>query len=408
LFIISIFFIPAIADPGDGKSDGNGDSDPQNPPKGPDDEDDGNDDSGYYNQEGNDDEDDEHSGEYNGDDEEDEEKNQYRYQHREGDEDNDDVDDEQERYQHRKMEMEFEENRLRIRSEWDQDNYEDEFEILFDIEDGPYFKLEYENNMHSYENELSFEVKIRELIEYRDTNLNGRFDEDDDIVNTYFLENQIFKNLSYQKQLSDNNETINLVSTQTEDDVFKLNLYFSNNFSNLNNQILTPSELKIDFIIDDFQFKEEDTQLALRAMIETEYETELEVESFDEINGFSEDESVLDITSINNGGFFSWAETVIVDGIEKPVNSTIKTKIEETIEENEKNSSKLTNLYFSYPRGDNIIHDPKIGIVSISFEAFALKSISNLINMDSILSYAGICILASILFLGIIVIRKRL
>ena len=405
-FIISIFFIPAIADPGDGKGDGNGDADPQNPPKGPDDEDDEDDYSGYHNQEGYDDEDDEHSGEYHGDD--DEENNQYRYQHREGDEDNDDVDDEQERYQHRKMEMEFEENRLRIRSEWDQDNYEDEFEILFDIEDGPYFKLEYENNMHSYENELSFEVKIRELIEYRDTNRNGRLDEDDDIVNTYSLENQIFKNLSYQKQLSDNNETINLVSTQTEDDIFIMNLYFSNNFSNLNNQVLTPSEIKIDFIIDNFQFEEKDTQLALRAMIETEHETELEVESFDEINGFSEDESVLDINSINNGGFFSWTETVIVDGIEKPVNSTIKTQTEETIEENEKNSNQFTNLYFSYPRGNNIIHDPKIGIVSISFETFALKSISNLINMDSILSYVGICILASILFLGIIVIRKRL
>jgi hypothetical protein len=408
LFIISIFFIPAIADPGDGKGNGNGDVNPKNSSKGPNDEDGGDDSSGYHNQEGNDDEDDDNSGEYNGNDDDDDENNQYRYQHREGDEDNDDVDDEQERYQHRKMEMEFEENRLRIRSDWGQDNYEDEFEILFDIEDGPYFKLEYENNMHTSENELSFEVKIRELIEYIDKNLNGRFDEDDDIVNTYSLERPIFKNLSYQKKLSDNNETINLVSTQTEDHVFKMNLYFSNNFSNLNNQVLTPSELKIDFIIDKFPYEEKDTLLALRAMLETDHEIELEVESFDEINGFSENESVFNITTTNNGGFFSWAETAIVDGIEKSVNSTINIQKEETITENEKNSNQVTNLYFSYPRGNNIFHDPKIGIVSISFGAYALKSISNLINMDSILSYIGICIFASILFLGIIVIRKRL
>ena len=68
---------------------------------------------------------------------------------------------------------------------------------------------------------------------------------------------------------------------------------------------------------------------------------------------------------------------------------------------------QVTNLYFSYPRGGKIVHDPKLGVVSISFEAFALQSISNLINMESINSYIGICVFASILFLGIIIIRKR-
>jgi hypothetical protein len=213
--------------------------------------------------------------------------------------------------------------------------------------------------------------------------------------------------MTYQKQLSDNDETINLVSLQTEDDVFKMNLYFSNNFSNINNQILTPSEVKIDFIINNFPFDEEDTHLALRSILETEHQTELKVESFDEMNGFSENESVLDINSMNNGGFFSWAETVMVDGVVKLVNSTIKTQTEETISENEKNSNQVSNIYFSYPRGGKIVHDPKLGVVSISFEAFALQSISNLINMESIISYVGICVLASLLFLGIIIIRKR-
>jgi len=407
-FIISISFLPVIADPSDVKGDGNDDMDPPTPPKGPNDDDKENDDSGYHNQEGKDDVDDDNNGEYHGDYEDDEENNQERQQNRYGYDDNDDVDDNQERYQHRKMEIKFEENRLRIRSEWEQDIYTDEFEILFEIENEPKLKFEYENNMHSSENELSFQVKIKELIEYRDTNRNGRFDEDDIIVNTYSFENSIFKNLTYQKQLSEDDETINLVSTQTVDEVFKMNIYFSNNFSNINNQILTPSEVKIDFIIDNFPFEEDDTQIALRTILETEHETELDVESFDEKNGFSEGESVLDITTINNGGFFSWAESVIVDGKIKSVNTTIKTQTEETIKENEKISYRVSNIYFSYPRGSNIIHDPKIGIVSISFEAFALQSISNLINTDSIISYIGICILASLIFLGIIGIRKRL
>ena len=409
LFFISISLIPAIADPGDGKGDGNGDIDPPTPPKGPDGDNGGDDGgSGEQNQEGIDDEDDDHGNEQNQSDGDNGEQNQERNQSREGDDDNDDIDDDQERYQQRKMEMEFERNRTRIRSEWGQDDYEDELEILFEIDHGPRLKLDYENNLHSSENELSFDVKIRELIEFRDTNRNGRYDEDDIIVNTYSFENSNFKNFTYQNQLSDDGENINFVSTQTEDDVFKMNLYFSGNFSEINNQILSPSEVKIDFIINNYPYQGEDTKLALKTMLNTKHETEMETESFDEIQGFSEDESVLDINSLNNGGFFSWAETVIVDGIVKPVNSTINSETEETIKENEKFSNKISNIYFSYPRGSNIIHDPKLGIVSISFEAFALQSISNLVNMDNIISYVGICILASIMFLGVIVIRKRI
>ena len=408
LFFISISLLPAIADPGDGKGDGkgdgNGDMDPPTPPKGPNNDGEGNDNgSGNQNQENNSNvEDDDPNREQNQNNDDKGEQN------REGDDDNDDIDDDQERYQQRKMEMEFERNRTRIRSEWDQDEYEDKFEIMFDIDHGPRLKLDYENNLHSSENELSFDLKIRELIEYRDTNRNGRYDEGEIIVNTYSFENSNFKNFTYQNQLSDDGEKINFVSTQTEDDVFKMNLYFSGNFSEINNQILSPSEVKIDFIINNYPYEDEGTQLALRTILDTEHETELETESFDEKQGFSKNESVLDITTLNNGGFFSWAETVIVDGIVKPVNSTITSQTEETIIENEKISTKVSNIYFSYPRGSNIVHDPKLGVVSISFETFALQSISNLVNMDNIVSYVGICILASIMFLGVIVIRKRI
>ena len=206
LFFISLSLLPAIADPGNGKGDGNDDTDPPPPPKGPDDyKGGGNDSSGDQNQEGNNSLEDDGSGDQNqeGNDDEDDhdwEENQERNQNREGDDDNDDVDDDQERYQHRKIEMEFEENRLRIRSEWGQDDYEDEIVVTFDLEDGPTLKLEYENNMHSSENELSFEVKIIELIEYRDTNQNGRYDEEDISVNNYSFENSIFRNLTFQKQ----------------------------------------------------------------------------------------------------------------------------------------------------------------------------------------------------------------
>jgi len=410
LFLISISLSSVIADPDNNMGNGNGNMDPLSPPKDPDDDSSGiNDGSGERKQGGNsDNEDYDQNREQNQNEEQNGDQNQERKQNREGDDDNDDIDDKQERYQHRKTEMVFEQNRTRIRSEWKQDEYEDEFEIIFDIEQGPRLKFDYENNMYSSENELSFEVQIRELIEYIDTNKNGRYEEDDVIVNTYSFEKTNFNNFTYQNQFSDDGEKINYISTQTKDEIFKMDLYFSSNFSKINNQIVSPTEIKIDFIINNYPFEEESTQLALRTMLVTEHETELDTESFDEIQGFSENESVLNITTINNVGFFSWAETVVVDNITKPVNSTIQSQIIETIRDDEKISNKVSNIYFSYPRGSNILHDPKLGVVGISFEAFALQSIGYLINMDNIVSYIGICILASILFLGVVIIRKRI
>jgi hypothetical protein len=403
-FVISVSFFPVIADPGDGKGDGDGNTDIPTPPKDPNNDNQGNDNIVDQNQDGNYDEPDNQNNEHN-ENHQDDGNNQWSNQNREGD--NDDVDHNRERYQNRNMEIEVDGNNLRIRSGWNQGDYEDEFEITFVIDDGPGLKLQYKNNKDLSQNELSFEVKVRELIEYRDANKNGRFDMEDNIINKYSFENSIFNNLTYQKQILNGNETINLVSTQTIDNVFSMNLYFSNNFSYMNNQILTPSEVKIDFLIDDFPYQEEDTQLCLKTIMQTRDETELNTESFDEKNGFSHGENVLDVNLKNSSGFFSWVETAIVDGVEKSVNTTIASQIEENIYEDEIISNQVNEIYFSYPRGINIIHDPKIGVVSISFEAYALQSISNLINVDNIFSYVGICVLASIVFLGIIFVRKR-
>jgi len=401
-FFISISLLPVVAD--QGGNNGNEDmNSPTSPPNDPNNENFGN---GNSNDEKNAGKNAENKGYEQNRENQYGEQNQKRKQNRAGGTDN--VSGRRMRYQHRNMEMTYEGNCTRINSEWEQDEYEDEFEITFEIDKVPRLILNYKNNKHTSQNELNFQVQIKELIEYSDENRNGRYDEDDEIIDIYSFENSNFKNFTYQNQSSDDGNEINQVSTKTDDDVFKMNLYFSGNFSHIGNQILTPSEVKIDFIINNYPFKENSTQLALRTMLETEDETELNDKSFDEIQGFSENESVLNITTLNIKGFFSWAENVIVDNIIRPVNYTIQSQIIETIIDNKKISNKVSNIYFSYPRGNNILHDPKLGVVSLSFEAFALQSIGNLINMDNVFLYIGICMLASILFLGVIIIRKRI
>jgi len=402
-FFISMSLLTVIAEQEDNKGNGNGDmNNPNTPPNDP---------NNYGNGNSNGEQSTGENSESKGNGQNSEgnqygEQNQKQKQNHAGE--NDTVSGKRMRYQHRNMEMDFEGNCTRIRSEWGQDDYEDEFEIIFEIDKVPRIILNYKNNKQSSENELNFQVQIKELIEYSDTNRNGRYDEVDTVVNIYSFENAIFKNFTYENQTTENGEVINQVSTQTEDGIFKMNLFSSGNFSQLGNQILSPSEVKIDFIINNYPFIEESTQLALRTTLETDHDTELNNTSFDELQGFSKNESVLDISTLNKAGFFSWAENVLVDNITKPVNSTIQSQIIETIIDNEIISNKVSNIYFSYPRGSNIVHDPKLGVISISFEAFALQSIESILNIDNIIIYIGICILASILFLGVIIIRKRI
>ena len=77
--------------------------------------------------------------------------------------------------------------------------------------------------------------------------------------------------------------------------------------------------------------------------------------SEDEENGIATDEEKeIEISTGDYAGFFAWAETAIVDGVEKIVlSSPIK------------NEGHEQKFYLNYPRGNLIVHDPKIGVSGI-------------------------------------------
>jgi hypothetical protein len=99
-----------------------------------------------------------------------------------------------------------------------------------------------------------------------------------------------------------------------------------------------------------------DTLLALRVELDSEKDVDYEddEETEDEENGYAEDEHEVEVTLDEYSAFFSWKETAIVDGMEQEVKFTQLTR-----------DSGDNYMYLNYPRGDEIIHDPKIGISGI-------------------------------------------
>jgi hypothetical protein len=90
--------------------------------------------------------------------------------------------------------------------------------------------------------------------------------------------------------------------------------------------------------------------LALNISVDTRARTEVDEETFDESEGLAEDEEELELVGDDTTAFFSWVKEASVDGEMKPVGSSVFTNGDDI------------KVYFAYPQGQIINHDPKIGV----------------------------------------------
>lgn len=384
--ILSSFILPAIAQDNNqsGQGSGNHGNDNNSPYIEPNES--PNDSSGFDNQQG---------GKNQGDGQQkkqmqdNQEKGGYRYQQR--------------RHQHRKMNCTGDHNQSRIRSQWRLNNSIDAFEIDFKTDPEPSIILYYMPTGDEANIQLTFKIVLKKLVEFSDLNSNGRFDYSDMEISTYSFELMNFTNITYSNETISTGVKILQMSTQTVDEVFAIDLCISDNFTTYKNQLLSPSEMKIDFIIYHYPYLENNSLLALLIDITTDHNLSVESESFDERRGYAFNESAINISSMDYSGFLSWLNTVTVDGI----NKSVQTSILGGVHPISKDIKTVQHVSFSYPHGTEIIHDPKIGVISQSFTLTALNNIL-FSDLNVYFTYFISCILAVIIFIGIITIRKRL
>lgn len=308
------------------------------------------------------------------------------------DKDNDGIDDHVEDDNERQVQVDYSENEVQIESSIERDGMENQFQIKVKTEsDGLKFKLEFSAENGSVESELEFEVRFSQIVEFRDVDADGIFTNADQVVQTLLLND--FKDILYTVE-NINNVTVHKLFVETTDNVFSAALYVSGEFANISGVIVTPTEVKVDVGIHNFNYTELDTQLALKVKLESEKSVDYENSdnTQDEEYGYVDDhndEQQVEVSLNDYSGFFSWIETAIVDGVEVPVKVT---PLEMNSEEN--------SMYLNYPRGTEIIHDPKIGVANLlAIGNTSFLGINNLalIAATSILTLAGL----------VLVFRKR-
>ena len=276
------------------------------------------------------------------------------------DDDFDGIDDDFEELNKRDIEIEFSEDEFEVQTILRSGTLRDkiEFSVSYDS-DGVSVELHYHPDFEgdNQDNlELEFSISFRKLIEFVDIDSNGIYDDSvDQTIQEVEIKN--FKPLNYSQIIVSPDTILHYIILNTTDGVFTAHLYFAEEFTNINNNLITPSQSKIDIEINDFNYTHGSSQLALYVKLESEVEYEDKEETEDEELGFATNETSTYISNLSRSGFLSWKKTAIVDGNETEI---LLSPIE--VDDDDEFEQKM---YVNYPRSQNIYHDPKVGVEGI-------------------------------------------
>ena len=280
---------------------------------------------------------------------------------------------------------------VEIESQLESGGVEDSFKISVEVgPNGAEFQIAFESETATNETEREFEVRFVDLIEYIDVNDNGVYDDSvDDDVRTLALES--FDPVVYTIENTANGP-LHIIDVLTTDGIFGARVYAVGDFTEVNGTVIAPTQVKIDVSIRNFNFTEVDSFLALKVELSSESETSFDDMTEDEEDGRAVDESEVDFLLTDVTGFFSWKESAEIDGVTHLVNSTI-----------DEVTATEQDIYLSYPQGNEIIHDPKIGFENL------LLSGSNQLPLPEFLAdnILPIGIGIAIVIIGVVAIVKR-
>jgi len=238
------------------------------------------------------------------------------------------------------------------------------------------------------EYKLTFEVLFRGLIEYVDVNENGVLDDEiDEIVSDYGFNS--FQPIDYSLESISEDSNKHYILINTTDGIFALHIFLVEEFVYINDNLISPTQAKIDIEITNYDYLVDNSKLALFTKLWSEETYREREETGDEEDGIATEEKEVFVESDVYSGFFSWKETALIDGVEMEVLA------KRIIHEEE----ELQRLYLCYPRGNHIYHDPKIGILI----GLPVDDLTPIVMTVSIISIVGAAIIT-----GVVLRRRRI
>lgn len=277
--------------------------------------------------------------------------------------DDDDEDDERDEFEERReVKASSDGSTALFELERESSASEDEIKIEYEAQEGQ-LKLEFKREADSTESEMEYKVDLERVVEYEDADGNDLYDQGtDSVASEYAIDEDMTWNVGPVEDVAADDRTGKTVTaTGSFDDAngtMRVTLYAYGDFAQVNGTEVRPSEVKIDFAWSEYPWEGNDTRLALD--LETEAETESEVE---------EAGNAVNATAGDVSAYFEWAETATVDGTSTDVTSQVlemesESETETDEDGTETETSLERDLQLNYERGDEIVHDPVLGVQS--------------------------------------------
>lgn len=217
------------------------------------------------------------------------------------------------------------------------------------------------------ETEEKLQARFRTLLEFVDGNGNGAYDPGERVVTAFALGSEkdakmpvngtaAWGPIQVGDVASANGTAGKKLSGRAAfggNGTFGLDFYVYGDFAMIGNASLLPTEAKIDILIENYPYARADTLLAV--IVDLKAEEKMESEGDDDERGFSAP------ASANETGFrlvFTWLDHATVDGVDKPVRSTLLKNEEESGDGEIEHKARVA---LAYARGAGILHDPTIG-----------------------------------------------
>ncbi len=268
------------------------------------------------------------------------------------DADEDEITDDFEEYNKRDIEVDIESNEITVnsirRNEPNQDQMR--INIVYDV-DGIQFQINYRIKPES-EFSILYSFVFRELIEYVDLDFNGIYNPeiDQNIQNVSLKE---FSTAAYETSSISSDTDLHYIRIQTENETFALHIYLAEEFTILENALITSAQARTDIEISNFDYLNDSSQVALDIRLDSESDFQVKEETEDEKKGYTTDESGIITTLTGTIGFLTWCDNGIIDTVENPILSS------EILDDK---SSEHSQIYLNYQRGNHTYHCSKFGI----------------------------------------------
>lgn len=237
-------------------------------------------------------------------------------------------------------------------------------------------------------------LKVFGLIEYADKNGDGLYIPDEDTKLQYINFARLNWDLDVEKFTGPEGVAgwdVQLIAKDGDATYKIVTKVFNTGVRLEDGTPVAPYEAKIDFIFENFPWSLEESRLAL-------------ITSFTGVSGSAVVTHYEDTTEVvmerNAYAYFTWAPTATVDG----------NSVDVKVYKRSSRSEMMNYTEFNYPQGDEIVHDPIIGVLSGSIEDIPAYQIPASVAQPTPV-FPGLSLLASTIvvlaIVGVIVVAAR-